>query len=60
MRIIRNKLAIQNILENKLGITKDLIRILAAISNAGHRIPYMSIEKIELIKDKLCISSFKN
>ena len=49
-----------NILENKLGITKGFIRILAAISNAGHKIPYMSAEKTELIKDKLCISSFKD
>ena len=50
----------RNILENKLGITKGFIRILTAISNAGHKIPYMSAEKTELIKDKLCISSFKD
>ena len=43
-----------------MGLKKGYKRILSAISNAGHIIPYMSAEKTELIKDKLCISSFKD
>lgn len=49
MRIIRNKFAIQNISENKPGITEEFIRILTAILNAGYGIQYMDDEKAGLI-----------